>query len=206
MKRYSILCSVIAVIILFILAGMSAFAVTDNPGNEGTLVYDMTPVYPEDVKEGTYTVDTISSSQFFKITDAQLTRSDVKMKAVITISSTSYAYIYPGTADEAASAAESEWIPADESTGFGRFTLDVPYLNKEMPCAAFSKKKHKWYDRDIVFLASSMPADSLYIELDDEGRTIIDTQEAALKVIYIAFAIIIAGGVLNHFVKRRYYE
>ena len=142
MKRYSVLCSVIAVIILFILAGMSAFAVTDNPGNEGTLVYDMTPVYPEDVKEGTYTVDTISSSQFFKITDAQLTRSDGKMKAVITISSTSYAYIYPGTADEAASAAESEWIPADESTGFGRFTLDVPYLNKEMPCAAFSKKKH----------------------------------------------------------------
>ena len=57
MKRYSVLCSVIAVIILFILAGMCAFAVTDNSGNGGTLVYDMTPVYPEDVKEGTYTVD-----------------------------------------------------------------------------------------------------------------------------------------------------
>ena len=75
-----------------------------------------------------------------------------------------------------------------------------------MPCAAYSKKKHKWYDRDIVFLASSLPEDSLMIELSDEGGTIIDTQEAALKVIYIAIAIIVAGGIINHFVKKKYYE
>ena len=35
----------------------------------------------------------------------------------------------------------SEWIPADESTGYGRFTVDVEALNSEMPCAAYSKKK-----------------------------------------------------------------
>ena len=166
----------------------------------------MTPVYPEDFTEGTYSVEAVTSSQFFRITDAELTNSGGRLEAVITISSTSYAYVFPGTADEAAAADRSEWIKGDESTGFSRFTLDVPALNKEMPCAAYSKKKQKWYDRDIVFLASGLPEDSLMIELDEDGGTITDTQEAAMKVIYIAFAIIIAGGILNHFVKKRYYE
>ena len=107
---------------------------------------------------------------------------------------------------EAAAADRSEWIPADESTGYGRFTVDVEALNSEMPCAAYSKKKDKWYDRDIAFIASSLPSEALRIKLDGKGSTIIDTQEAAMKVIYIALVIIIAGGVLNHFVKRKFYE
>ncbi len=178
----------------------------DRSKQDGSLIYGMTPVYPGDFSDGTYSVDAISGSQFFRITDAELTSEDGHMTAVITISSTSYAYVYPGTAAEAASAGKSEWIPADETTGYGRFTLDVPALNKEMPCAAFSKKKQKWYDRDIVFLASSLPEDALHIELDEDGGTIVDTQEAAIKVIYIALAIIVAGGILNHFVKKKYYE
>ena len=178
----------------------------DRSKQDGTLIYGMTPVYPEDFNEGTYSVEAVTSSHFFRITDAELTNSRGRLEAVITISSTSYAYVFPGTADEAAAADRSEWIKGDESTGFSRFTLDVPALNKEMPCAAYSKKKQKWYDRDIVFLASGLPEDSLMIELDEDGGTITDTQEAAMKVIYIAFAIIIAGGILNHFVKKRYYE
>ena len=42
--------------------------------------------------------------------------------------------------------------------------------------------------------------------MDSSGSTIEDTQDAAMKVIYIALAIIIAGGILNHFIKKRYYE
>ena len=38
------------------------------------------------------------------------------------------------------------------------------------------------------------------------GGTIADTQEAAVKVIYIALAIIIVGGIINHIVKKRFYE
>ena len=37
-------------------------------------------------------------------------------------------------------------------------------------------------------------------------KTINDTQDAAMKVIYIALAIIVIGGVINHFVKKRFYE
>ena len=84
--------------------------------------------------------------------------------------------------------------------------MDVEALNKEMPCAAYSKKKKKWYDRNIAFLASSLPGDAVLIDLSEEGGTIADTQDAAMKVIYIALAIIIAGGVLNHFIKKRFYE
>lgn len=178
----------------------------DRSLQDGTLIYSMTPVYPEDVKEGTYDAEVISSSQFFRITDAKLTNRDGRMNAVITLSSTSYAYVYPGSAAEAEAAGRSKWTAADESSGFGQFELDVDALNREMPCAAYSKKKQKWYDRDIVFLAESLPEDAVLVELSEEGGTIADTQEAAVKVIYIALAIIVVGGVINHFVKKRFYE
>lgn len=178
----------------------------DRSLQDGTLLYSMTPVYPEDFDEGTYEVDALSSSQFFKITQAQLTNSDGRLRAVIRISSTSYSYVYPGTAAEAEAADQSKWIPADESSGYGEFTLDVEALNKEMPCAAYSKKKAKWYDRDIAFLAESLPQEKLHVELSRDGGTIADTQEAAMQVIYIALGIIIAGGILNHFIKKRFYE
>ena len=178
----------------------------DRSLQDGSLIYSMTPVYPEDVKEGSYTAEALSSSRFFKITDVQLENDGKSMNALITISSTSYSYIYQGTAAEAEAAGKTEWIPADESSGYGQFAIKVDALNKEMPCAAFSKKKQKWYDRDIVVLASSLPDGTVLIDMSEEGGTIADTQDAAIKVIYIALAIIIGGGVLNHFVKKRFYE
>lgn len=178
----------------------------DRSLQDGTLVYSLTPVYPEDFTEGTYDIDAVSSSQYFKITGAELTNSGGDLQAVLTISSTSYAYVYQGTADEAAAAGKSEWIPADESSGYGQFTIGAEALNKEIPLAAYSKKKQQWYDRDIVLLASSLPDGVLHIELSENGGTIADTQEAAVKVIYIALGIIVIGGVLNFFIKRKYYE
>ena len=178
----------------------------DRSLQDGTLVYSMTPVYPEDVEEGEYEPDVISDSRFFKIIRSELNNKDGRMEAVITISSTSYAYVFQGTAEQAAAADKSEWIAADEKDGYGSFALSVEALNKEIPCAAYSKKKQKWYDRNIVFLADSLPEGSVKIEMNAEGGTIADTQDAALQVIYIALAIIVLGGILNHFVKRRFYE
>lgn len=178
----------------------------DRSLQDGTLVYSMTPVYPEDVKEGDYEPDVISDSRFFKIIHSDMTNSDGRMEAVITISSTSYAYVYQGTAEQAAAADRREWTAADEKDGYGSFEVSVEALNKEIPCAAYSKKKQKWYDRNIVFLAESLPEGAVMIELNEDGGTIADTQDAAMQVIYIALVIIVAGGILNHFVKKRYYE
>lgn len=208
MKHHRCLICLIS-ILLIILCGCTVFAVPQSSSDKsgsGTLIYDMTAVYPMDIEDGTYPAEVLSTSQYFRITDAKLTKSGSDMHAVITISSTSYKYVYPGSAAEAAAADPSEWIRADESTGYGQFTIEVPALNLEIPCAAYSKKKDKWYDRDIAFLASSLPEGALKIELDDNGRTIIDTQQAAMKVIYIALAIIVVGGVLNHFIKKKYYD
>lgn len=178
----------------------------DRSLQDGSVIYGMTPVYPEDFREGSYSVSAVSNSQFFKITQADITNKDGRIEAVIRISSTSYAYVYPGTAAEAESADQSEWIAADESSGYGEFTIEAEALNKEMPCAAFSKKKKTWYDRDIVLLAEDIPESDMFIDLAEGGETILDTQDAAMKVIYIALAIIIAGGILNFFIKRKYYE
>ena len=178
----------------------------DRSLQDGSLVYSLTPVYPEDFDEGAYDIEAVSSSQFFKITGVELTNSGTDLNAVLTISSTSYAYVYPGTAMEAAAADKSEWIAADETTGYGQFAIEAEALNKEMPLAAFSKKKQQWYDRDIVLLADSLPDGVLHVELSEDGGTIADTQEAAVKVIYIALGIIVIGGVLNFFIKKKYYE
>ena len=40
------------------------------PSASNTLIYDMTPVYPDDVADGTYPIDAVSSSQYFRITEA----------------------------------------------------------------------------------------------------------------------------------------
>lgn len=178
----------------------------DRSTQDGTLIYGMTPVYPEDFDEGDYEVEAVSSSRFFKIIHTDMTNSGGMIRAKIRISSTSYSYVFQGTAAEAAAADQSKWIAADESSGYGEFQIEAEALDKEFPCAAYSKKKKKWYDRDIVFLAESLPAENLHVELSENGGTIADTQEAAVKVIYIALAIIVIGGILNHFVKKRFYE
>ncbi len=53
-------------------------------------------------------------------------------------------------------------IPFEEDAdGSHHFTVPVEALDKELDCAAFSKKKEKWYDRVLVFRADSLPADAL---------------------------------------------
>ena len=130
--------------------------------------YGMLPVYGRDVLDGTYEVDTECSSAFFRITDAALTVKDGEMSAVITISSHSYLFVYMGTGEEAAAAPEADYIPfEDDADGRCTFTIPVRALNTELKCAAFSKNRSKWYDRLILFDASSVPADCLLVQLPD---------------------------------------
>ena len=67
-----------------------------------------------------------------------------------------------GTADEAANASDSDFIPFVEDAD-GRYTYEVPVeqLNVETPCAAWSTKKEQWYDRTLTFTANGIPADSI---------------------------------------------
>jgi hypothetical protein len=78
-----------------------------------------------------------------------------------------------GTGEEAVSAAETEYIPFVENEE-GAYTYEVPVeaLDAAIDCAAFSKKKEKWYDRELVFRADSLPEGAILtkpaaIDLED---------------------------------------
>lgn len=139
--------------------------------------YGMLPIYGIDVKDGVYSVDVESSSSMFRIVKAELTVKNGKMEAVITLSGTGYLKLFIGTGQEAAAGDESEYISFQEDKD-GKYSYRVPVkaLDTSINCAAFSKRKEKWYDRQILFEASSLPEDALLVELPDY-----DAIEAAMR-------------------------
>lgn len=138
-------------------AGASDMASVKKVTEEG-----MTPVYGGQIKDGTYPIEVKSSSSMFRITDAELTVKDGKMTAVMTMGGKGYLYVYMGTGEQAAAADESEYIGfVENADGAHTFIVPVEALDQAVSCAAFSKKKEKWYDRSLCFLASSLPEDAI---------------------------------------------
>ena len=122
----------------------------------------MIPIAGDQVKDGTYHVTVKSSSKMFDITACELTVEGGKMTAVMHMGGTGYLYVYMGTGEQAAAASESDYIPfTEEADGTHSFTVPVDALDEGIDCAAFSKKKEKWYDRTILFRADSLPMDAL---------------------------------------------
>ena len=118
----------------------------------------MIPIYGESILDGDYEVTVNSSSSMFNIESCVLHVNQGEMTADMTMGGTGYLYIYPGTAEQAESASESEYLPFTENeNGEHVFTIPVEALDKGIPCAAFSKKKELWYDRTILFRADSLP-------------------------------------------------
>ena len=122
----------------------------------------MEPVYGDSIKDGVYEVTVDSSSSMFNIESCQLTVADGKMSAVMTMGGTGYLYLYMGTAEEAAAASEADYISFVENAE-DKHTFEVPVeaLDAGIDCAAFSKKKEMWYDRQLCFRADSLPMDAI---------------------------------------------
>ena len=121
----------------------------------------MTPVSPSELKDGTYGVEMKSSSSMFKVDRCELRVENGTMQAVLYMTSQSYLYLYAGTAEEAAAANEEDYIPREDAgDGMGSYTLPVEALDTGISCAAFSKKREKWYDRTLLFRADSLPQDA----------------------------------------------
>ena len=108
-----------------------------------------------------------STSAFFKIVEAELRVHGDEMTASITIGSRSYLYVYMGTAAQAGEASQGDWIPGDGGERFTVFTIPVPALNAPFECAAYSKNRQLWYDRQLLIDASALPEDALAFELPD---------------------------------------
>lgn len=136
---------------------VEATAEQQSVGTEG-----MTPVLASELRDGVYQIQVDSSSSMFRIEACELTVKDGSMTADMKMGGTGYLKLYMGTGEEAAKAPEEKMIPFEEAAdGSHHFTVPVEALDKELDCAAFSKKKEKWYDRVLVFRADSLPADAL---------------------------------------------
>lgn len=134
-------------------ADASEMAAPQEVGSE-----DMAPVYADAVAEGRYEVEVDSSSSMFRIVKAVLTVKDGKMSAVLTLSGKGYGKLFLGTGQEAVNAGEDRYIPyVEDAAGAYTYEISVEALDKEIPCAAWSIKKEKWYDRNLVFKAESLP-------------------------------------------------
>lgn len=136
-------------------------------------VEGLEPITAGALVEGTYPIEVDSSSSMFRIVSCELNVIDGAMTARMTMGGKGYLYVYSGTAEEAAAASEEDLIPFEEDGDAHVFTIPVEALNKPVPCAAYSKKKEMWYDRDLVFRADSLPAeafaDGMGTSLEDLG-------------------------------------
>lgn len=120
------------------------------------------PVYGNDIRDGSYEVEVESSSSMFRVVKAVLTVSDGKMTMDMTLSGTGYLKLFMGTGEEALGSGEENFIPfVEDDEGKYTYTIPVEAVDQEFDCAAFSKRKQKWYDRQLIIPASSLPEEAL---------------------------------------------
>lgn len=118
----------------------------------------MIPITGEELKDGIYEIQVSSSSAMFEVEECELTVKNGVMTAVMTMSGTGYLKVYMGTGEEAVATSEDAYIPFKERED-GRHTYEVPVdaLDSGIACTAYSRRREKWYDRILVFEASSLP-------------------------------------------------
>ena len=160
-KFFSVLCLTALLCLLCLSApGFAEETAKVADASQMTTVQDvaaegMEPVYAEALYDGVYEAAVDSSSSMFRIERCALRVEDGKLTAALTMSSESYGYLFPGTAEEAAAAAKSAYLTPGED---GRtFTLPIPALDAGVSCAAWSRSKELWYDRTLVFRSDSLP-------------------------------------------------
>ncbi len=124
--------------------------------------------YADDVNDGVYDVVVESSSSMFRIEKAVLTVENGKMHAVITLGGTGYLRLFMGTGLEAVEADPGTYAEfTEDADGAYSYAIDVEALDKSLECTGFSKRKEKWYDHQISFLSSSLPAGALKETISD---------------------------------------
>ncbi len=147
--------------------------------------YGMTPIAGSFIQDGTWEISVRSSSSFFRIHSCQLVVEEGSMEAKLTMETYSYPLLFAGTAKDAAAAPADSYIEYEDVDDWYVFTIPVQALNTPIDCAAFSKKKEKWYDRQLLFDASSLSEEALNglelpdYELIEKGIAALNSGESA---------------------------
>ena len=164
-------------------AAASEMAPVEDVVEEG-----MVPIGADALQEGVYAVEVASSSSMFRVTECSLTVADGQMSARMTMSGTGYLYLYMGTAEEAAAASEDAFVNVEDNDGVHSFTVPVEALDAGIPCAAYSKRREKWYDRTLVFRSNSLPAEAW------KDRPVTTAESLALTDDSYTVEVTLAGG------------
>ncbi len=121
----------------------------------------MQPITADRLVDGSYDIVVDSSSEMFSIDAATLTVADGKMTCDMTMGGTGYLYLFMGTGEEAVAAEESDYVAfTEDADGIHHFVVPVESLDSGIPCAAFSKRKEKWYERTLCFRSDALPLDA----------------------------------------------
>ncbi len=119
------------------------------------------PIYAEQIKDGEYDIEVDSSSSMFRVVECRLKVAENKMTAVMTMSGQGYGMVFEGTGEQALAADETEYVDfVLNDAGQKTFEFPVEALDKKVNCAAWSIRKEKWYDRELVFKSDSLPEDA----------------------------------------------
>ena len=122
-------------------------------GREG-----MEPVTADQLENGSWPIEVDTDTSMFRVADAILMVDNGTMTAKLTLGGKGYEKLYMGTAEEAAAAADADCAFYEENAdGSFAYTVEVPVLNAEVDCAAWSIRKEKWYGHKIVFEADTLP-------------------------------------------------
>ncbi|MCR5099713.1 MAG: hypothetical protein K6B14_12315 [Lachnospiraceae bacterium] len=116
----------------------------------------MTPVTVDMLNQGAYTITMRSSSSMFKVDSVELDVLDDIMEVKLYMHSNAYSHMFIGTAQEAA-ASGGPYLQLQGLVDTGFFSFPINALDEGIQVAAFSVRKQKWYDRTILFEASSLP-------------------------------------------------
>lgn len=146
---------------------MVALADEDTANDSGVGKYGMTAIHGSYVKDGTYDIKVDSNNKYFKVVKGTLKVENGEMTGSIEIGSHSYTKFFLGTGKEAKEANESDYVMPEEAGDSYIFTFPVKALNTPIDVAAYSKRKKKWYDRKILFDATTLPKGTLTIDLPD---------------------------------------
>lgn len=146
---------------------MVALADEDTANDPGVGKYGMTAIHGSYVKDGTYDIKVESNNKYFKVVKGTLKVENGEMTGSIEIGSHSYTKFFLGTGKEAKEANESDYVMPEEAGDSYIFTFPVKALNAPIDVAAYSKRKKKWYDRKLLFDATTLPKGALTIDLPD---------------------------------------
>lgn len=186
--RKILTCLLLLLVMSMTLAPLS-FAASET---EATL----TPIYSDQLVDGTYDITVSSSSSMFRITSAQLIVEGENMHCIITLGGQGYEKLYMGTGDEALMSSENEHIYfVEDSYGMYKYDVPVEALDLEVDCAAWSFNKEKWYERILVF-ESSMLDESAFAAVEEPGSS-------SVKIFAIAAALFVGVGIIGVVLKKK---